>query len=37
MKNLELFEVNLNMIEKYTEDDIGHLRIKFVNNMVFNE
>ena len=37
MKNLELFEVNLNMIEKYTEDDIGHLRIKFVNDMVFNE
>ena len=25
------------MIEKYTEDDIGHLRIKFVNDMVFNE
>jgi len=37
MKNLELFEVNLNMIEKYTEDDIGHLRIKFVNDMVFNK
>jgi len=37
MKNLELFELNFNMIEKYTEDDIGHLRIKFVNDMVFNE
>jgi hypothetical protein len=37
MKNLEHFEVNLNMMEKYSEDDIGHLRIKLVNDMVFND
>ena len=37
IKNLEHFEVHLNMLEKYTEDDISQLRIKLVNDMVFNE
>jgi hypothetical protein len=37
MKNLEHFEVNLDMMEKYSEEDIGHLCIKLVNDMVFND
>ncbi|CAD6245395.1 unnamed protein product [Miscanthus lutarioriparius] len=37
IKNLEHFEVHLNMLEKYTEDDISQLLIKLVNDMVFNE
>jgi hypothetical protein len=37
LKNQEHFEVNLDMMEKYSEDDIGHLRIKLVNDMVFND
>lgn len=37
MKNLELWDRNAAMKDKFNEDDIGHLRIKYVNEMIFNE
>ena len=37
MKNLELWEVNVYLMDKFSEADIGHLRIKYVNDMIFNE
>ena len=37
MKNLELWELNVYLMDKFSEADIGHLRIKYVNNMIFNE
>lgn len=35
--NLEEYEVGVNLKEKYGVDDIQHLRIKFVNEMVFGD
>jgi len=37
MKNLELWELNVYLMDKFSEADIGHLRIKYVNDMIFNE
>ena len=37
MKNLELWELNVYLMDKFSETDIGHLRIKYVNDMIFNE
>ena len=37
MKNLELWEVNVYLMDKFSEADIGHLRIKYVNDMICNE
>ncbi|CAD6239331.1 unnamed protein product [Miscanthus lutarioriparius] len=37
MKNLELWELNVYLMDKFLEADIGHLRIKYVNDMIFNE
>ena len=37
MKNLELWEVNVYLMVKFSEADIGHLRIKYVNDMILNE
>ena len=37
MKNLELWEVNVYLMDKFSEADIRHLRIKYVNDMIFNE
>jgi hypothetical protein len=37
LMNLEEYEVGVNLKEKYGVDDIQHLRIKFVNEMVFGD
>lgn len=37
MKNLELYEANADLLAKYTEADIAHLLIKYVNEMIWNE
>lgn len=37
IKNLEEFQIHINMEAKYTEADISHLRIKILNDMIFNE
>ena len=37
MKNLELWDLNVNLVDKFCEDDVDHLRIKYVNDMIFNE
>jgi len=37
MKNLELWDLNVNLVDKFCEDDVHHLRIKYVNDMIFNE
>jgi hypothetical protein len=35
MMNLEHYDLGVNMMEKYSENDIGHIRMKYVNDMVF--
>ena len=37
MKNLELWDPSVSMMEKYCEADIPHVRIKYVNEMIFND
>lgn len=37
MKNLELWDLNVYLMDKFCEADVGHLRIKYVNDMIFNE
>ena len=37
MKNLELYDLNVYLMDKFSKADIGHLRIKYVNDMIFNE
>jgi len=37
MKNLELWDLNVYLMDKFSKADIGHLRIKYINDMIFNE
>jgi len=37
MKNLELWDINVSLEDKFSEADTGHIRIKYVNDMIFNE
>ena len=37
MKNLELWDPSVSMMEKYCEADIPHVRIKYVDEMIFND
>ena len=37
MKNLELWDPSVSMMEKYCEADIPHIHIKYVNEMIFND
>jgi hypothetical protein len=37
MKNLKLWDRTVCLMDKFSEADIGHLRIKYVNDMIFNE
>lgn len=34
MKNLEAWAINVDMMDKFNEADICHLRIKYVNDML---
>ncbi|XP_066344439.1 uncharacterized protein [Miscanthus floridulus] len=36
-QNLELWELNVYLMDNFSEADIGHLHIKHVNDMIFNE
>ncbi|XP_066345039.1 uncharacterized protein [Miscanthus floridulus] len=37
MKNLELWDPSVSMMEKYCEADIPHVCIKYVNEMILND
>ena len=37
LMNLQYYDIGVNMKDKYTEGDIPNLRMKLLNDMVFNE